>query len=337
MRPSKESASDYETRGEVIPPRQRVFVLNNPLAPRLCPELAQEIGLNESILLLQIDFWISTSTTEPHEGRWWTFQSVRDIQETFSFWSLATINRTIQSLLDSKYILTGNFNRLKYDKTRWFALNPEVLKSLKSIRLDGHETPLFQNDTRSAQNETRSTQFETTIPETSTEISTETTTTTIPAVAVEKPKTRSKTNGHPPVDEKAALVFQLYQKQINFNFSATMAERIRDDIEDVPLECIAPAFERAEIANVKRWDYVTGIWSRWRANGWQMDAGKRNGSSPPPDNADAPVVRRHEDWVRGELVEGEELEAGFERLKREGKVPQNAVLKRRDYEHEIYA
>lgn len=150
-----------------------ILIPNNPYAPRICPELAQEIGLNESLLLLQIDFWIRTSTTEEHEGRAWTFQSVRDIQKTFSFWSLATINRTIQSLIDSEYVRIGNFNKLKYDKTRWFALNPQALSQLKSIRIGGYETPLFHSETRSTQDETRSTQDETTIPETTTEISSE--------------------------------------------------------------------------------------------------------------------------------------------------------------------
>lgn len=151
---------------------QRIFILNEPVSPRINPALAVEIGLNESIVLLQIEYWISVSQ---HfiDGQRWTYQSVREMQKkVFPFWSIATINRTVQSLLQKGYIIEGNFNKAKYDKTRWFALNFEKLSELKSIAIQ-YDTGVFQNETRSTQNETHSTQNETTIPETTTETTTE--------------------------------------------------------------------------------------------------------------------------------------------------------------------
>ncbi len=151
---------------------QRIFILNEPVSPRINPALAVEIGLNESIVLLQIEYWISVSQ---HfiDGQRWTYQSVREMQKkVFPFWSIATINRTVQSLLQKGYLIEGNFNKAKYDKTRWFALNFEKLSELKSIAIQ-YDTGVFQNETRSTQNETRSTQNETTIPKTTTETTTE--------------------------------------------------------------------------------------------------------------------------------------------------------------------
>jgi len=151
---------------------QRIFILNEPVSPRINPALAVEIGLNESIVLLQIEYWISVSQ---HfiDGQRWTYQSVREMQKkVFPFWSIATINRTVQSLLQKGYLIEGNFNKAKYDKTRWFALNFEKLSELKSIAIQ-YDTGVFQNETRSTQNETRSTQNETTIPENTTENTTD--------------------------------------------------------------------------------------------------------------------------------------------------------------------
>lgn len=169
---------------------RRIFVLNNPQAPRLCPELAAEIGLVESILLLQIEFWISVSTTEEHDGERWTFQSIRDIQDMFPFLGTSTINRAIHRLqglpADKKdprpvlprLIKVGNFNRMKYDQTRWFAIDLEGVAHLKSIQI-GQPGPC-QNGTGSTQNRagsdrngTRSDRNGTTIPETTTEITPE--------------------------------------------------------------------------------------------------------------------------------------------------------------------
>ena len=158
---------------------QRIFILNEPVSPRINPALAVEIGLNESIVLLQIEYWISVSQ---HfiDGQRWTYQSVREMQKkVFPFWSIATINRTVQSLLQKGYLIEGNFNKAKYDKTRWFALNFEKLSELKSIAIQydtgvfQNETRSTQNETRSTQNETRSTQNETTIPENTTENTTD--------------------------------------------------------------------------------------------------------------------------------------------------------------------
>ena len=146
---------------------RRIFTLNE-LSLRLSPALAAEIGLNESIMLQQIDYWISISD---HfiDGKNWTYQSVRDMQEkAFPFWSVSTVSRTVNSLLDKGLIIEGNYNSLPYDKTRWFALNFKELSKLKSIMIGaneedrGSETPLFQFETAPLlQNETGLVQPET--------------------------------------------------------------------------------------------------------------------------------------------------------------------------------
>lgn len=168
----------------------RIFTLNEPNAPRLNPALAAEVGLNESLVLLQIEFYISISRNE-RDGRRWTYQSAKDIKEkAFDFWSVSTINRAINNLIEKGYIIEGNYNEKKYDKTRWFALNFEKLSELNSISINGqdhyessegkkvtHEEPnndaIVQNESRSNQNESRSNQNDKPIPETSTETTTE--------------------------------------------------------------------------------------------------------------------------------------------------------------------
>jgi hypothetical protein len=131
------------------------------------PELAVEIGLNESIMLLQIAFWINQANNL-RDGRWWTYQSVRDMQQkAFPYWSIATINRAATALEAAGFIVVGNYNSAKFDRTRWFALNTENIANLTSVRL------VFQNDTRITQDDTRTAQNDTTIPETTTETTTE--------------------------------------------------------------------------------------------------------------------------------------------------------------------
>ena len=149
-----------------------LFVINNPKAPRLSPELAVEIGLNESILLLQLEYWIRISKTEEREGKRWTYQSTTELCEHFPFWGRATINRIIKNLVEADLIFVMRFNKHRYDKTRWFALNPKGIEKLRSVTLaDGYPAQFDSDQFDSDQNGTGSAQFGTTIPETSTETS----------------------------------------------------------------------------------------------------------------------------------------------------------------------
>lgn len=158
---------------------------------RCLPELEQEIGEKPAKLLLQLDHWIRISTTDEIEGKRWTYQSTPDIQaKAFPSWSLSTINRVIKKLEALELILIDNFNKAKYDHTRWFALNPAGIGRLKSVFLmedDGRSSQIggrsSQNDLRSTQNDARSNQNGGTIPETPTEIPSETSPEKTPAAA----------------------------------------------------------------------------------------------------------------------------------------------------------
>ena len=84
---------------------KRIFILNDSYPLRICPRLAKEIGLNESIVFLQLEYLISIAQHK-RDGKLWTYQSTRKLQEDyFPWWSLDTINRTIHnvSTQDSQY------------------------------------------------------------------------------------------------------------------------------------------------------------------------------------------------------------------------------------------
>lgn len=141
----------------------------NPTVTRIIPELAKEIGLNESIVLLQISYWIGISKNV-RDGVYWTYHSLREMQkDAFPYWSIETIRRTIKSLVDSGYIVIGNYNRRKGDNTQWFALEPDKLSSLKSVIVVAVSEGGVSKRDRVSQDETPPQQNETTLPETTTE------------------------------------------------------------------------------------------------------------------------------------------------------------------------
>ena len=85
-------------------------------------ELATVIGLNEAIILQQMQYWIKKSTHEI-DDKTWIYNSVSQWKEQFPFWSESTINRTIRNLEEKGLLFIGNYNRDRRDRTKWYSIN----------------------------------------------------------------------------------------------------------------------------------------------------------------------------------------------------------------------
>jgi hypothetical protein len=109
------------------------------------PSLAMEIGLNEAIVLQQVHYWIEIEkksgkkeVIEKHfkNGRWWIYNTCEQWQEQFPFWSEKTVWRTIRRLEEMSLLISDNFNKYGYDRTKWYTINYDVLESLVQQHLD---------------------------------------------------------------------------------------------------------------------------------------------------------------------------------------------------------
>ena len=98
------------------------------------PELAVKIGLNESIILQQIHYWLEINKKSNNNFKdeyYWTFNTYEGWKEQFPFWSERTIQRTILSLEKKKLIIIGKYNKLKIDKTKWYRIDYEEVSKLE--------------------------------------------------------------------------------------------------------------------------------------------------------------------------------------------------------------
>lgn len=114
----------------------REFFTDNPLV--LDRNLAKLIGLNEAIVLNQVNYWIQKNKENNrnyHEGRYWTYNTYEEWTEEFPFWSKDTIKRTFKKLRDMGLIITGRFNIYQMDRTLWYTIDYEKLDELKNIAL----------------------------------------------------------------------------------------------------------------------------------------------------------------------------------------------------------
>ena len=101
----------------------------------IMPQLAEKIGLNESIVIQQIHYWNvinEKANNNFKDGHYWTFNSYVQWKEQFPFWSESTIKRIIKSLEKMGLVIIGNYNKLKIDRTNWYRIDYEMLATIEN-------------------------------------------------------------------------------------------------------------------------------------------------------------------------------------------------------------
>lgn len=95
---------------------QRPIVIN--------PDLAYSIGLNEAIVLQQVNYWLK-DTTSGHErnGVRWIYNTTEQWLEQFPFWSESTLKRTFTRLKTLGVLKIEQLNKSQRDMTNYYTIN----------------------------------------------------------------------------------------------------------------------------------------------------------------------------------------------------------------------
>ncbi|MCG0832904.1 phage replication initiation protein [Lactiplantibacillus plantarum] len=94
---------------------------------QVLPSLAVKVGLNEAIVLQQFHYWLNRSNNE-RDGYKWIYNSYTSWHKQFPFWSIKTLKRAITSLEKDEFLISGNYNKAGFDKTKWYRINYEKLE-----------------------------------------------------------------------------------------------------------------------------------------------------------------------------------------------------------------
>ncbi|KXG77376.1 hypothetical protein [Thermotalea metallivorans] len=117
----------------------------------LLPQLAIVIGLNEAIILQQINYWVklkekARAKDAYKDGKYWVYNTYEEWQKQFPFWSTKTIKRTIRNLEEIGILIsTDIYNEKKYDKTKWYRIDYERLAFLEKGSDESDEKVISQN------------------------------------------------------------------------------------------------------------------------------------------------------------------------------------------------
>jgi len=91
-------------------------------------EHAKQYGVDEAIMIKNMLHWIihnKANNKNLFNERTWTYNSVRAWAIQFPFWTEKQIRRILKSLIDQEVLVSGNFNKTSYDKTKWYAFKNE--------------------------------------------------------------------------------------------------------------------------------------------------------------------------------------------------------------------
>jgi len=99
-------------------------------------EHAKKYGDREAIMIKNFVFWITlnkANKSNNHDGRTWTYNSVDALEKIFSYWSTSKVRTVLKSLIKQEILITGNYNKNSYDRTKWYAFKDEKAFLQKSL------------------------------------------------------------------------------------------------------------------------------------------------------------------------------------------------------------
>ena len=96
----------------------------NPLVVN--PSLAAAIGLSESIVIQQMQYWLKKSTNKI-KGQSWIYNTYDEWALQFPFWKPETIRKIFSKLRKLDLIKSEKLSKNKWDKTNWYTINYQIL------------------------------------------------------------------------------------------------------------------------------------------------------------------------------------------------------------------
>lgn len=97
-------------------------------------ELAKLVGLHEAIVLQQVEYLCVANEKAGRnfrDGHFWVYNSYEDWRtEHFPWWSDKTIRSIFTKLENRGLLVTGNYNKLKMDRTKWYRVDHDKLDVL---------------------------------------------------------------------------------------------------------------------------------------------------------------------------------------------------------------
>lgn len=97
------------------------------------PSEAEKYGVNKAVLLYNIRFWLDKNKANErniHNGYVWTYNSATSFSKLFPYMKSGSIKNWLKELEDDGILMSGNYNKSNYDRTKWYTIPSEYAIAL---------------------------------------------------------------------------------------------------------------------------------------------------------------------------------------------------------------
>lgn len=105
------------------------------------PKLAEMLqDLDEAVILQQVHYWLQKKKNI-RDGYSWVYNSMTEWQKQFPWIkSEKTLKRKFKSLEDKGLLVTGNYNKAKFDRTKWYRVDYQALSQMGQAKGQNYPT-----------------------------------------------------------------------------------------------------------------------------------------------------------------------------------------------------
>lgn len=101
---------------------------NKPQMHHFDVEDAMKYGVEKAVVLSNIRFWLNNNknkdlSTVKHDGYYWMYNTARDMSNVLPYFTQSKIQRLLKQLEEDGVLIVGNYNKVKYDRTKWYTLS----------------------------------------------------------------------------------------------------------------------------------------------------------------------------------------------------------------------
>lgn len=104
---------------------------------------AEKHGVEKAVILYNLRFWLEknqASNKNLHDGYYWTYNSAQAFTVLFPYYTASKVNRLLKQMENDGLILSGNYNKAGYDRTKWYSMPDFCVAAL-----DNSHFSLLQN------------------------------------------------------------------------------------------------------------------------------------------------------------------------------------------------
>lgn len=111
-------------------------------------EIAKDYGIECAIMIHNLNFWISKNAAEGinfYDGSYWTFNTAKSLATLFPYMNEDKICRILKQIEGANIIKSGNYNKVAFDKTKWYSFTNEGIEYLSK---NGYDISIYAHSAK---------------------------------------------------------------------------------------------------------------------------------------------------------------------------------------------